>query len=104
MVGHDIARSITIDHCEPGRSERVDRLIFCSRKICSSTTFNPQGVEWVAANMSERFTEILRAAREPAWVGCGGDRFVDAVGDRFVKELFAGAVPDAVTAALYPFG
>src|SRR6266581_2878854 len=38
--------------------------------------------------MSERFTEILLAASEPAWS--------DAVGHRFVKELFAGAVPDAV--------
>jgi hypothetical protein len=40
--------------------------------------------------MPERFTEILRAASEPAWS--------DAVGHRFVKELFAGAVPDAVMA------
>src|ERR1700730_14871018 len=40
--------------------------------------------------MSERFTEILRAASEPGWS--------DAVGHRFVKELFAGAVPDAVMA------
>jgi thiaminase/transcriptional activator TenA len=40
--------------------------------------------------MSERFTEILRAASEPAWS--------DAVRHRFVKELFAGAVPDAVMA------
>jgi thiaminase/transcriptional activator TenA len=40
--------------------------------------------------MSERFTEILRAASEPAWS--------DALGHRFVKELFAGAVPDAVMA------
>jgi hypothetical protein len=34
--------------------------------------------------MSERFTEALRAASEPAWS--------DAVGHRFVKELCAGAV------------
>src|ERR1700680_3747890 len=40
--------------------------------------------------MSERFTEILRAASEPAWS--------DALRHRFVKELFAGAVPDAVIA------
>jgi thiaminase/transcriptional activator TenA len=40
--------------------------------------------------MSERFTETLRAASEPGWS--------DAVGHRFVKELFAGAVPDAVLA------
>ena len=40
--------------------------------------------------MSERFIEILRAASEPAWS--------DAVGHRFVKELFAGTVPDAVIA------
>ena len=40
--------------------------------------------------MSERFTEILRTASEPAWS--------DAVRHRFVKELFAGAVPDAVMA------
>jgi thiaminase/transcriptional activator TenA len=40
--------------------------------------------------MSERFTEILRAASEPAWS--------DAVRHHFVNELFAGAVPDAVMA------
>ena len=40
--------------------------------------------------MSERFTETLRAANEPGWS--------HAVGHRFVKELFAGAVPDAVMA------
>src|SRR5438309_8258223 len=40
--------------------------------------------------MSERFTEILRAASELAWS--------DAVRHRFVNELFAGAVPDAVMA------
>ena len=38
--------------------------------------------------MRERFTETLRAASEPDWS--------HAVGHRFVKELFAGAVPDAV--------
>jgi thiaminase/transcriptional activator TenA len=38
--------------------------------------------------MPERFTENLRATSEPVWS--------DAVGHRFVKELFAGAVPDAV--------
>ena len=40
--------------------------------------------------MSERFTETLRAASEPGWS--------HAVGHRFVKELFAGSVPDAVMA------
>ena len=40
--------------------------------------------------MSERFTETLRAASEPDWSR--------AVGHRFVKELFAGAVPNAVMA------
>jgi thiaminase/transcriptional activator TenA len=40
--------------------------------------------------MSERFTETLRAASEPGWT--------HAVGHRFVKELLAGAVPDAVMA------
>jgi thiaminase/transcriptional activator TenA len=40
--------------------------------------------------MSERFTETLRAANEPGWS--------QAVGHRFVKELFSGAVPDAVMA------
>src|SRR5919109_1437727 len=40
--------------------------------------------------MSERFTETLRAASEPGWSR--------AVGHRFVKELFAGAVPNAVMA------
>ena len=40
--------------------------------------------------MPERFTETVRAASEPAWS--------DAVGHRFVKELFAGAVSDAVMA------
>src|SRR3954462_11190884 len=40
--------------------------------------------------MPERFTETLRAASEPVWS--------DAVGHRFVTELFAGTVPDAVMA------
>jgi thiaminase/transcriptional activator TenA len=40
--------------------------------------------------MSERFTETLRAASEPGWSR--------AVEHRFVKELFTGAVPDAVMA------
>src|ERR1700732_4833202 len=40
--------------------------------------------------MSERFTEILRAASGPAWWDTGRHRFV--------SELFAGAVPDAVMA------
>ena len=40
--------------------------------------------------MSERFTETLRAATEPGWS--------HAVGHRFVKELFAGTVSDAVMA------
>jgi thiaminase/transcriptional activator TenA len=40
--------------------------------------------------MPERFTETLRTASEPSWS--------QAVGHRFVKELFAGAVPDAVMA------
>ena len=47
--------------------------------------------------MSERFTEILRAASEPAWS--------DAVRHRYVNELFAGAVPDGngkTRAALTP--
>ena len=38
--------------------------------------------------MAERFTETLRTASEPGWS--------HAVGHRFVKELFTGAVPDAV--------
>jgi thiaminase/transcriptional activator TenA len=38
----------------------------------------------------ERFSETLRAASEPGWS--------DAVGHRFVKELFTGAVPDPVMA------
>ena len=40
--------------------------------------------------MPERFTETLRAASEPSWS--------QAVGHRFVSELFAAAVPDAVMA------
>ena len=40
--------------------------------------------------MPERFTETLRAAGEPGWS--------QAVGHRFVKELFTGAIPDAVMA------
>jgi thiaminase (transcriptional activator TenA) len=40
--------------------------------------------------MPERFTETLRAVTEPGWS--------HAVGHRFVKELFAGAVPDEVMA------
>jgi thiaminase len=40
--------------------------------------------------MAERFTETMRAASEVGWS--------HAVQHRFVNELFAGAVPDAVTA------
>src|ERR1700720_144911 len=40
--------------------------------------------------MAERFTETLRTASEPDWS--------HAVGHRFVKELFTGAMPDAVMA------
>ena len=40
--------------------------------------------------MPERFTETLRAASEPGWS--------QAVGHRFVNELFAGTLPDAVMA------
>src|SRR6201998_3991073 len=40
--------------------------------------------------MSKPSPEPRRAASEPGWS--------DAVGHRFVKELFAGAVPDAVMA------
>src|SRR5689334_22995464 len=40
--------------------------------------------------MAERFTETLRAASEAGWS--------HAVQHRFVNELFAGAVPDAVMA------
>ena len=40
--------------------------------------------------MPERFTETLRAMSEPNWS--------PAVGHRFVKELFTGALPDAVMA------
>src|SRR5689334_11883927 len=40
--------------------------------------------------MPERFTDALRAANELAWS--------NAVGHRFVKELCAGTVPDAVMA------
>jgi hypothetical protein len=40
--------------------------------------------------MPERFTETLRAASEPGWS--------HAVGHRFVKELFTGAMPDEVMA------
>ena len=40
--------------------------------------------------MPERFTETLREASEPGWS--------HAVGHRFVKELFAGSMPDAVMA------
>jgi len=40
--------------------------------------------------MPERFTETLRAANDPGWS--------DAVEHRFVKEIFTGALPDAVMA------
>jgi thiaminase (transcriptional activator TenA) len=40
--------------------------------------------------MPERFTETLRAASEPGWS--------HAVGHRFVEELFARSMPDAVMA------
>jgi thiaminase/transcriptional activator TenA len=38
--------------------------------------------------MTERFTEILRQASQPAWS--------QSVGHRFVTELLAGTVSDAV--------
>jgi thiaminase (transcriptional activator TenA) len=40
--------------------------------------------------MAERFTETLRTASEPGWS--------QAVGHRFVNELFAGALPEVVMA------
>ena len=40
--------------------------------------------------MPERFTETLRAANDPGWS--------HAVEHRFVKEIFTGALPDAVMA------
>ena len=40
--------------------------------------------------MPERFTETLRAASEPDWS--------NAVGHRFVKELFTGTLPETVMA------
>jgi thiaminase/transcriptional activator TenA len=40
--------------------------------------------------MTERFTETLRSASEPTWT--------EAVEHRFVKELFAGTIPDRVMA------
>jgi len=49
-------------------------------------------IEWLDGDdvMPERFTETLRAASEAGWS--------HAVQHRFVNELFAGAVPDAVMA------
>ncbi|QCI64020.1 TenA family protein [Phreatobacter stygius] len=41
--------------------------------------------------MTERFTEILRAASQPVWS--------EAVDHRFVKELFKSTIPDPVMAA-----
>src|ERR1700694_3987489 len=41
-------------------------------------------------SMADRFSETLRAGSEPGWS--------NAVGHRFVEELFAGTVPDAVMA------
>ena len=46
--------------------------------------------------MPERFTETLRAASEAGWS--------HAVQHRFVNELFAGAVPDAVMARYLNLG
>jgi len=43
--------------------------------------------------MPERFTETMRAASEAGWS--------HAVQHRFVNELFAGAVPDAVMARYF---
>lgn len=40
--------------------------------------------------MTERFTETLRSASQPTWT--------EAVDHRFVKELFAGTIPDKVMA------
>jgi thiaminase (transcriptional activator TenA) len=51
----------------------------------------PDNQSQMGANvMPERFTETLRAASEPGWS--------QAVGHRFVNELFAGTLPDAVMA------
>src|SRR5512133_1808947 len=49
-------------------------------------------IEWLDGDrvMPERFTETMRAASEAGWS--------HAVQHRFVNELFAGAVPDAVMA------
>lgn len=41
--------------------------------------------------MTERFTETLRSASQPTWT--------EAVEHRFVKELFAGTIPDRVMAS-----
>src|SRR5215468_4569212 len=57
---------------------------------CAGTANGSRTREVGTNIMSERFTEILRTASEASWS--------DAVGHRFVKELFAGAVPDAVMA------
>src|SRR5215472_6660969 len=45
---------------------------------------------WETKIMPERFTETLRSASEPGWS--------QAVGHRFVQELFTGAIPDGVMA------
>src|SRR5215468_4428091 len=57
---------------------------------CAGTANGSRTREVGTNIMSERFTEIMRAASEPSWS--------DAVGHRFVRELFAGSLPDAVMA------
>jgi thiaminase (transcriptional activator TenA) len=58
--------------------------------LASSTRYPDDGILAGTNIMPERFTETLRAASEPGWS--------QAVGHRFVKELFIGTLPDAVMA------
>jgi thiaminase/transcriptional activator TenA len=64
---------------------------FFDRAIGNSSRYlDDRLLRWGTSIMPERFTETLRAASEPGWS--------HAVGHRFVKGLFAGAMPDAVMA------
>ena len=83
----------------PGLDDYVDRVEQIARRACEPVSFREtrpprryfdNRVINGTNNMSERFTETLRAASEPGWS--------DAVGHRFVKELFAGTIPNAVMA------
>jgi len=85
----ELIKAAVTDAVNPG-TEGIDEL--SSRlKVTQDAAIEMLRVIGQADVPLERFTETLRAASEPDWA--------DGVGHRFVKELFAGTVSDAVTAS-----